>query len=365
MSKKYPSFAVIGAGNCGQAMAAHLKSLDYKVKLYNRSAEKINAINKKDGITLKGILKGRWMPDRVTTSIYDTIKDADIIMIVTPASAHKEIAAMCAQHLREDQIVILNPGRTFGALEFLNTIKKNGFKNNITIAEAQTTIYTARLASICEVEVLALKNSVWISSIPSDNISKVYNILKDIYPQFSPVENTLITSLNNIGAILHPTPTLFNVGWIEKPNQFFKYYYDAISPTVAKFLEKLDNERIALAKALDTPAISILDWFDQTYGVKENNLYDAIQNNPKYRTIDAPKTVHHRYLYEDIPTGLVPVSSLGDMLGVSTPNTRILIEQASSILETNFWECGRTVENLGLKGLHKDQIKTLVNQGSL
>jgi opine dehydrogenase len=361
----FPRFAVIGAGNCGQAMAAHLTSLGFEVNLYNRSKGRIDAIKKGGGIKLRGILGGLWMPSKVTTNMKEAIEGVDIIMVVIPASGHKDIAKACTPYLKDGQTVILNPGRTFGALEFLNVIRKNRLKVRITIAETQTTIYTARLIKDGEVEVLALKNSVSIASIPANQIIKIIDALRDIYPQLVPAKNVLITSMDNIGAILHPTPTLFNVGWIEKTNALFKHYYDAISPTVAKFLEKLDGERMEVAKALGVKAMSTRDWIYATYGVKADTLYNALQNNEKYSTIDALTTIQHRYIFEDIPTGLVPIASLGEMLGVDTPNIKLVIEQASSLLDVDFWKIGRTVEKLGLKGLSVDEITKLVEEGKV
>jgi opine dehydrogenase len=211
-------FAVIGAGNCGQTMAAHLKSLNQNVKLFNRSIKKLNEIKHNNGIKLSNMVSGKWMPDLVTNDIKKAIENVDMIMITTPASSHKDLAATIAPHLKEDQTVILNPGRTFGALEFLNVARVNGLKKDVTIAEAQTTIYTCRTVKNGDADLISIKNNVMIGSIPANNISEVIEKIKDIYPQFKPVKNTLVTGLNNIGAILHPTPTLFNLGWIEHPN---------------------------------------------------------------------------------------------------------------------------------------------------
>ena len=358
-----PIFAVIGAGNSGQTTAAHLKSLNQNVRLYNRSIEKLQEIKQNNGIQVNNLITGRWMPDVITDDIKTAIEDADVIMITTPASSHMDLAKACAPYLKEDQIVILNPGRTFGALEFLNVARNNGLKLDITIAEAQTTLYTCRVLKNGEADLLALKNNVWIGSIPARNISNVIEKIKHIYPQFQPVRNTLITGLNNIGAILHPTPTLFNIGWIEKPDTFFKYYYEAISPNVASFLEKLDKERLAVAEKFKIEKLSILDWLKMSYSVDADNLYDAIQRNEKYKTIDAPTTIHHRYLYEDIPTGLVPISSLGDMLNVDTSNSKIIINLASSILNKDFYKVGRTLENLGLKDFDVDEIIHYIEHG--
>jgi len=45
-------------------------------------------------------------------------------MVVVPAFAHAFIAEECAPYLRDGQIVVLNPGRTGGALEFRHVLQE-------------------------------------------------------------------------------------------------------------------------------------------------------------------------------------------------------------------------------------------------
>jgi opine dehydrogenase len=122
---------------------------------------------------------------------------------------------------------------------------------------------------------------------------------------------------------------------------------------------------IKVAKAFGIDALSAKDWLYEAYGARGETLYEALQNNDKYRTIDAPTTLQHRYIFEDVSTGLVPIASLGDMLGVSTPNIKLIIQLASMLTGVDFWKNGRTVEKMGLKGLSVNDIKRLVDKGGL
>lgn len=91
--------------------------------------------------------------------------------------------------------------------------------------------------------------------------------------------------------------------------------------SVAGFLEKMDGERLAVARAVGTDVSSVKRWLTSAYVSSEGDtLYDAIQSNEAYREIYAPETIHHRYVYDDVPTGLVPMVSLGKLLGVDTPS---------------------------------------------
>ncbi len=60
----------------------------------------------------------------------------------------------------------------------------------------------------------------------------------------------MVTSLGNIGMVLHCVPVLMNIGWIESEKTKFEYYYDGISKSIADVLEKIDSERIVIAKAM-------------------------------------------------------------------------------------------------------------------
>jgi opine dehydrogenase len=53
------------------------------------------------------------------------------------------------------------------------------------------------------------------------------------------------------------------------------------------------------------------------------------------------------------------------MLGVSTPNIKLIIQLASMLTGVDFWKNGRTVEKMGLKGLSVNDIKRLVDKGGL
>ncbi|MBA4320781.1 MAG: hypothetical protein C0412_20515, partial [Flavobacterium sp.] len=121
-----PKFAVIGAGHGGLAMAGHLALMGFSVALYNRSEERLWGVKSMGGITLEGEIEGFAKIEIASTNIKDVIEDAEIIMVVVPATSHEFIAEQCAPYLRDGQMVILNPGRTFGALEFKQVVRRMG-----------------------------------------------------------------------------------------------------------------------------------------------------------------------------------------------------------------------------------------------
>ena len=91
----------------------------------------------------------------------------------------------------------------------------------------------------------------------------------------------------------------------------FLYYHEGISPLVASVLERLDQERVAVARALGVPVLPVLDWLHSKYGSRGGSLYEALQQTEAYAAVLGPKDIHTRYLYEDVPTGCVSAAGTG------------------------------------------------------
>lgn len=358
------NFLIVGAGNVGKATAGHLSLLGHHVSIYNRSEEPLVHIRKKGGIDLRGVVNGFAPIEKVSTNYSEIVPDADFIVVTTPATAHRDIAFQVAPYLQDGQIILLCPGRTFGSLEFASSLQNFGLESDVVIGETQTVLYTTRTLKE-DNEIFAIKNEVGLASFPADKLNLIQGKIGQIFPQLYPMKNIIECGLNNIGSLLHPVPTLLNMGWIESEHHCFKYYYEGITPTVAQTIEVIDLERLEIARHFGVRAFSVREWLQSTYGARGATLFEALQNNPAYAKIDAPTTIRHRYIFEDIPTGLVPLASLGRLTGEATPLTDAVIELASRIFTHDFMQKGRTLENLGLSDLNVDQIIQFVETGEM
>jgi len=359
-------FAVLGAGHGGKAMAADLALKGFQVTLYNRTAEHIHGIRALGGIDLEGPLghMGFGPLSLVTSNVQEAIADADCIMVVVPATGHQYLAEQCAPHLRDGQIVVLNPGRTGGALAFRKTLADNGCTADVIVAEAQTLIFASRSTGPAQAKIFRLKNAVPVAALPATRTPEVLEVLGEAYSQFMAAETVLKTSLDNMGAIFHPALATLNAGRIESTVGQFQFYIEGVTPSVARVLETLDRERVTVAAALGVNAVSARDWLEMAYNAVGTNLHEAIHNNPGYRGITAPQTLEHRYIFEDVPMSLVPISELGRAHGVSTPLMDAVIRLASTIHGTDYRHKGRSVEDMGLSGMSVGEIKRFVKEGT-
>jgi len=365
MSKK-DTYAVIGAGNGGKAMAAHLALKGFKVTLFNRTAEKVSVIEELGGVHLTSYEDGPkgFGPIRtVTADIGLAIKNACLIMVVVPSSAHRDIAAGMAPHLVDGQVVVLHPGRTGGALEFRQVLHEYGCTADVTIAEAETFIYASRSEGPAEARIFRIKNAVPLAALPASRTREVLDLIKQAYPEFVDGVNVLNTGLNNMGAIFHPALTLLNAGRIESTLGDFQFYIDGVTMSTARVLEVLDRERVTVAAAIGVRARTALEWLDLAYNVQGKDLYEAIHNQTGYYGIKAPSTLSHRYIFEDIPMSLVPISALAKRYGVSVRGVDAIIRLACIIHRTDYWRRGRTLDKLGIEDLSVSELTRFVQEG--
>lgn len=349
-------------------MAAHLSLMGFEVSLYNRSLDRIKPIMDLGGVEMiagegSNIPSGWADIPLVTTEISEAVDEADIIMVATTADGHRNVAELCAPYLRDGQIVVLNPGRTCGALEFYYVLKREGTDADVTIAEAETFIYACRSINPGQVKIFRIKNAVPVAAIPAYRTPDVVKALRVAFPQFVPGDNVMRTSLGNVGSVFHPAITILNAGRIEGTGGDFEFYMEGVTPSIGRVLEAIDRERVALGEALGFRIITAREWLYIAYSVAGRTLYEAMRANDGYAGIKAPSSLNYRYLNEDVPMSLVPMVSLGETLGVPTPVMRSMIGLASIMNECDYWRIGRTMDKIGLSDMSMKEIRHLVLTG--
>jgi opine dehydrogenase len=356
---------VIGAGHGGKAMAAYLAADGWPVHLYNRTSNHVEGMRRRGGIDLEREDGSRVFAPlrRVTSDVGVALEDATLIMVVVPSSAHRDVAISCGPHLRTDQVVLLNPGRTGGALEFWHAARSAGASPDCLVAEASTFIFASRSNGPAEAKIFRIKNAIPVAAMPAIRTPAAMPILRAAFPQFVAAESVLHTSLDNMGAIFHPALTLLNAGRIESTRGNFQFYVEGLTPAIARVLEALDRERVTVAAALGVRTNSAREWLQTAYNATGSSLYEAMLNNPGYYGINAPANLEHRYLFEDVPMSLVPIAELGRAFGVATPTMDTMITLASTIHRVNYRSRGRTLDRLGIAGLTLDELQGYVNNG--
>ena len=364
LSRTICSVAVLGAGHGGLALAGQLSLAGHRVALWNRTAARIEPVLQRRGIqiTLPGKDAASAPVTLVTSSLRAALADVHVVLVAVPACAHADLARACAPHLRDGQTVLLLPGRTGGALEFRQMLSRHGCRARILLGEANTFPVAARCTGPAESVIFACKSEVLAAALPAERTPELLAACRPVLPMLTAAHSVLHTGLDNLGAILHPIIMLVNANRIER-GDVFDFYKDGVTPEAAALLEAADEERLQIAEAYDVPACSLLDWIADSYDHHTDNIRDAVGGNPAYVGIKAPTTVVHRYLLEDVATGLIPMIQMGQAAGLGLPTLRSIVRWAAAVLGTSTWKEWRTLDVLGLSRLSIEEIQEFVQDG--
>ena len=372
--------AVLGGGNAGHAVAANLSLAGFKVNFFElpRFVDSFEKVLRTKEIRIEGVsIDGTAKLNLATIDIQQAIKDAEVIFVITPAFGHKVMAEVCAPFVQDGQIIVLMPG-SGGSLEFANIFRQKKVKREITFAESCTLPYGARLKGPGHVSVLINTVILPTGVFPSKRAGDVISKLKQFYPTIIPTKDVLEAAINNPNPIVHPVATLLSATRIEHSKGEFYLYSEGMTPSVARTFESLNAERLSICKAL---GYKLYHWDNLEF--KNYNLGET-EEECRYRILNTsmdaafgkdgiyagikmkgPEHLKDRYVTEDVPYGMVLISTLGDLIGVATPTHDAVIQLASVINRTNYWKTGRGVKELGLSKLDKKGLKKFLLVGRI
>jgi len=119
-------------------------------------------------------------------------------------------------------------------------------------------------------------------------------------------------------------------------------------------------------KTLGFRPLTLVEWYNMTgYTPLRNvSISDALRASERQEKIKAPSSTKHRYITEDVPYGLVPMASLGDVLSVSTPIMDSLIALSSLINQAEYWSEGLTAKKLGIADLSSTDLNAVLYEGT-
>lgn len=353
--------AILGGGNGAHAMAADLTLRGFKVTMYEipEFSSKLEELFSSKTIEVSGVINGRVKIQNVTSDIDEAIKDVKYILIVVPAFGQDSYAKILKGKVQKDQIIVLYPG-ALGSLVLKNAFGEGDIP---VIAEANNLPYDARMIGRAKVNVFGL-NKINIAFLPAFKGPELIDEMRSIHPFERVYSDVLESGLSIVNPALHSGACLINIGPIEYWGKGDFYLYEhGFTPSAAKIDIVLDNERKKIGNKLGYHLRPLEDFSGMREGYTWQELYLNTHGNISLTPIKGPVDIFNRYLTEDAPYGLVPWSSIGKLVGVSTPTVDAIVNIYSIIHEKNWWDEGRTTEKLGLSGLTIEQIKEYVKSG--
>ena len=359
--------AIIGAGIGGVYLAAELGIAGYKLRLHDIDDARLADIRAFGGLDVEGEKAGFAAVERATTDLQSAVDGADVVIVVTGGNAQTTVARSLAPLLVDGQVILLIQGNTGGSLIMRRALDAAGCRADVAVAEMDNYPYSFRRLAPTRIRPIVAKRWLQIAAFPGNRIAAVFPRLSPLFPQAVAAPNALYTGFANANAVLHVANCVANAARIESGDGY-RFYAEGVTPAVARLYQSINRERVAVAAAFGAAVPTLEDWFDRVYGVREATLVETCQRltyNPDgpYQATGTPSSLDHKFITEDVPTGLMPMSALGTAAGVPTPAINALVTIVRSMTRNDFAAEGRSLERLGLGGMSTPEIRRVMDEG--
>jgi len=240
---------------------------------------------------------------------------------------------------------------------------ERGIKRDITLAEGHTLPWGCRLEARGTVKIFVDAWKLQVAAFPAKNTGRVINDLKDVYPVV-PGENVLATSLNNLNPIVHPAGAVLNAGWVDTLGRDFYFYKLGTTLSVARAIKAVYEEVARVGEAI---GIKLLEYPEETFWSKSTIMSFYFKApfdiEGTVANISGPSSMKSRYITEDVPYGLVPTAQLAHKFKVDIPIADAIIRLASVVNQTDYYKEGRSLEELGIADMSKQELAKILQEG--
>lgn len=350
-------------------IAAELALLGLRVTVadFPKFSAGLEAVKELGGVRVRCPWHGPQIAPIAETST-DPTKVADgapLVIVSVPSFGHEPFAEALAPILADGQFVIW-VGEGGGSLAAAAALHRIGRRPGVFLGETNTLPYGTRVVAPATIGAEKKIGGTLVSALPA--AAPVYEVASQIWPWVSKADNVWETALTNFNTIDHVPPLLCNLGTIQGRTGKMLLWGEGATPGVARVIEAVDGEMLALKKALDVSSTS--RYVD--YLVKQG-LVDKMRDD-LYTTLQAsglsngtflcgPEALQSRYMTEDVPFGLVLASSIGQQIKVATPVIDGLIAVASAATGTDWRAEGRTLAGWGLGDAGREELLRIAKEG--
>ena len=355
--------AVLGGGNGSMAAALDLSEQGHSVRVWRRNADALSDLQARDNtLTLKDFQGERAVRIAVVTpDMGVAIAGADLVVCPTPATAQADIARAMAPHLTDGQVVFLPPG-SFGSWMMARIVHQAGNTADVSWAEAGTLPYLTRMHGADTVAITTRATRLPTGVFPFKNADHAHAVIARAYPSVERAGDALSGALMNAGPIIHPPLILMNAGPIEH-FEHWDIHNEGTQPAIRRVTTRLDDERMSLREKLGygAPHFPLVDHYTTSDWMYGNAAHDKLTDSGDWR--EHLVLTEHRYMREDVATGLAFLVSVADWDGVAAPTATGLLALGSAVCDDDFRATGRTLDTLWLAEMSVDDLQTMLRDG--
>jgi opine dehydrogenase len=308
--------AILGAGAIAYGNAALLCRDGHDVALWSPSGRRTAKLATGAPLTASGAVVGQFHP-RIAASCADALSGAEAVVVAVPGYGHRAVLDAAAPFLRNEQVVVFSSHMSLSALYLAGLLRKRGVSTPIAVLG--TTVTTGRQTAPDAVAVNSIRARLDVAVLPDSAAARGLEVCRALFgDRFVPRRGLLAIALSNLNAQNHLAIALCNLTRMELGESWGQNRH--ITPAVARLIEALDTERLAIAAAFGVEVRTIHEHFHLSFHVPMGpfaEMTHALAQRPG--DVNGPTTLDSRYVTEDVPFGLVPTIRLAALAGVPVP----------------------------------------------
>ncbi len=363
---------IVGGGNGGFTAAADLAVKGHRICLFElpQFSKSLDEVKAKGGIDLEtlpssGCQGGFAKLELVTDDAKDAMAFGDIVLVIVPSYGIETMAKALAPYVEDRHIIVLAPPNFGGALFFHKVLMDNGCPVDIPICEFDTMPYAVRKTSPSSVWLRGFKHYLGFSCFPSSKLGDRFERCSHLY-QLVLRKNELHTCLNNTNNTLHVGIMLCNVAAIENKEKKL-FYRECFSPAAGRLVDAMLRERDSVNRLEGVNVITIEElhriWYEHQ-GVHGDTMYEIMHGLEHFQWSPLPDSLGYRYLSEDVPYGLIPLSQFLAQYGLPHHAIDTAIDFSCLITGNDYFANARTLKSCGIEGLSFKEYTDYITYGT-
>lgn len=335
--------AVIGGGAVGLGSAALLRQGGHAPVLWSPA---LAAVPGPALLRSAGAITGEFAVE-AAPSLEAAAEGAGAVLVCLPGWAHKAAFDALAPVLAPGQTVVVSSHASLGGLYLRRLLAGR----DVPVVAWGTTVVTGRRTGALACTLSNVRAKVDAAAVPGAAARPALALCRALFgDRFVPRDGLLAIQLSNVNPQNHLAMLLCNLTRAERGEAWGNYW--GITPAVARLMEALDRERLALAAAFGVEVRTLHEHFHWSFGVPMGPMAEmAAAVDARGPAVPGPASLDTRYVTEDLPYGIAVTEALAAVAGVPAPLHTAGIEMFNALCGEDFRTGNTVLPALGLAGL--------------
>ncbi len=354
---------VLGAGPEAQAIACQCLSEGANVVMFSAYRAELEPLRAAGAVSVRGAGPvGNYQIDQdgvpsiqLTAELDEAVNHADVIFVTGPVLKQRTYSLVLAGHLRDDQIIVIAPGRSLGAVEMVWNLRVGGNTTNVSVVEpGALPWWVHKQGSVLHLSAIGPARC---GVLPGSN-QRVLTALKTYLPNLVPAANVIESGFCDASGFIEAAALMLGsaamppggpdlpVGGVPLEEQ--ATFCNLIGDHHRSAMRAMADERRQVAArwgVRNLPANT--EWYELNAGAASGDGARPVP--PQDQAIGLVRCA--------VVGSLVPLVSAANVANVDVPTTQAMISIACAVLGGDLLNAGRRLENIGVVSAELDDAR--------